>query len=163
VFVLAGVVLLEAGFLRDHIAADIRQLLDAGRGGSTHAVARTSADPAVPAAAPASAGPVTGVDLRALSPCAPGSACSVRLLVRLDPGAGQQVVTWTYRIVDRCTGATTMAPGGSMALPPRGRRAAAVTTVALPAGQGLALIAVTQEPAVAASPPVLVGSCTPHP
>jgi hypothetical protein len=50
-----------------------------------------------------------------------------------------------------------------MTLPPGGQRAAAVTTVALPAVPGLALIAVTQEPAVAASPPVLVGSCTPHP
>ena len=163
VLILGGAVLLEVGFLRDHIATDIGLLLDAGRGGSSSSAARTPADPPVAAPAPASAGPVTAVDLRALAPCAPGSSCSVRLLVRLDPGAGQQAVTWTYRIVNRCTGASVAARGGSIAVPAGGQQAAAVTTVPLPALPGLALIAVTQEPAVAASPAVLVGSCPSRP
>jgi hypothetical protein len=34
-----------------------------------------------------------------------------------------------------------------------------VTTVALPAGRALGVVAVTRAPAVAASAPVLVGSC----
>jgi hypothetical protein len=162
VLVLAGVVLLEVVFLRDHIVSDVRVLLDAGRGGSAPSTAQRSTDPPLVAPAPASAGPVTGVDLRALGPCSPGSPCSVRLLVRLVPAAGQQVVTWTYRVVDRCTGASAMAAGGSVALPAGGQRAEVIASVPLPVAPGVALVAVTQEPATAASPPVVVGSCPSH-
>ena len=70
------------------------------------------------------------------------------------------VVTWSYRVVDRCTGATDMAPGGTVTVPAGVDRAAAVGTVALPAGQAVAVLAVTDLPAAAASPPVPAGSCT---
>jgi hypothetical protein len=44
-------------------------------------------------------------------------------------------------------------------VPAQGERAVAVATVPLPALSAVAVFAVTDTPAVAASPPVLVGSC----
>lgn len=163
VLVVVAVVLLEVAVLRGKIATDIGLLLDAGRSGSAPSAApERDGLPIVPPA-PAAAGSVTAVDLRALAQCAPGVPCTVRLLVRLVPGAGPQVVTWAYRIVDRCTGATDTAPGGSIAVPARGEQAAAVGTVTLPARQAVAVVAVTDLPAAAASAPVFVGSCLSRP
>lgn len=159
VVVLAAVVLLEVAVLRDDIATDIDLLLDAGRGESSPSAApEPDGRPIVPAA-PAAAGSVAAVDLRPLAQCAPGAPCTVRLVVRLVPGVDPQVVTWSYRIVDRCTGATESAPGGSVAVPTEGERAVAVGTVPLPAERPVAVVAVTDLPAVAASSPVFVGSC----
>jgi hypothetical protein len=157
--VLAGVVVLEVAVLRDKIATDISELLDAGRGGSTPSAApKPDGLPLVPPA-PAVAGSVRGVDLRPLGQCAAGAPCSVRLQVRVAPGAQPQIVTWSYRVVERCTGAVVPVPGGSVTVPAGGQRAAVVATVPLPAGQALGVVAVTRTPAVAASSPVLVGSC----
>jgi len=161
VLVLAVVVLLEVALMRDNIATDVSLLLDAGRSGSTSSTAPKPDGLPIVAPAPAAAGSVAGVDLRPLAQCAPGAPCTLRLLVRLVPGGEPQVVTWSYRIVDRCTGATTTAPGGSVAVPAGGERAATVGTVALPALQAVAVLAVTDVPAAAASRPVFAGSCLP--
>ena len=83
----------------------------------------------------------------------------MRVLVRLAPGAEQQVVSWSYRFVDRCTGATDTAAGGSVAVPAEGKQAAAVDALTLPAAQALAVVALTETPAAAASAPFIVGSC----
>ena len=162
VVVLAAVVLLEVALLRDHIATDIRLLLGAGRSGSASSSPEPDGPPIVPPA-PAAAGSVTAVDLRPLGRCAPGAPCTMRLLVRLVPAAEPQVVTWSYRIVDRCTGATAAdsAPGGSVTVPAAGERAAALGTVTLPAADAVAVVAVTDLPAAAASPPAFVGACPP--
>jgi len=163
VVVLAAVVLLEVAVLRDHIATDIRLLLGAGRSGSASSSPPEPDGPPIVPPAPAAAGSVTAVDLRLLAPCAPGAPCTMRLLVRLVPAADPQVVTWSYRIVDRCTGATVTdtAPGGSVTVPAGGERAAALGTVTLPAAHAVAVVAVTDAPAAAASPPAIVGSCPP--
>jgi hypothetical protein len=63
--------------------------------------------------------------------------------------------------VDRCTGTTNTAPGGSVTVPPGAERAEAVGIVALPPTTAVAVVATTDRPAVAAAPPVLVGSCEP--
>src|SRR3954462_3237787 len=159
ILVLAAVVLLEVVVLRDRIAADIGLLLDAGRGGSTSSPAPKPDGLRIVAPAPAAAGSVSGVDLRPLTQCAPGAPCTLRLLVRVVPGADPQVVNWSYRIVDRCTGASGTTPGGSVTVPAAQDRVAVIGTVPLPALPGVAVVAVTQLPAVAASAPVLVGSC----
>ncbi|MGY1641824.1 hypothetical protein ACI782_11915 [Geodermatophilus sp. SYSU D00703] len=161
IVVLAAVVLGEVALLRDDIATDIDLLLDAGRSGAEASTApEPDGLPVVPPA-PAAAGSVAAVDLRPLARCAPGAACTVRLLVRLTPGVEQQVVTWSYRVVDRCTGATEAVPGGSVTVPAGGDRAEAVSTVALPDLPAVAVVAVTEGPAAAASSPVLAGSCHP--
>jgi hypothetical protein len=163
ILVLAGAVLLENALLRDKVATDIGVLLDAGRSGSTPSAApKPDGLPVVPPA-PAAASSVRGVDLRPLAECTPGLPCTVRVLVRVVPGAGPQVVTWSYRIVDRCTGAVVPVPGGTTSVPAGQERVAVVGTVALPTAQAVGVVAVTEVPAVAASAPVLMGSCVPPP
>jgi len=159
VLVLAGIVTVEVAVLRDKIAADIGVLLDAGRGGAAAAAAPTPDGRTITPPAPAAAGTVTGVDLRAFAPCTPGRPCTLRLLVGLEPGAGPQVVTWSYQFIDRCTHASVTARGGSVTVPATGRRAVAVRVVPLPALQAVAVVAVTDRPAAAASRPLLIGSC----
>lgn len=159
--VLGAVVVSEVVLLGDDISTDIDLLLDAGRSGEEpEDEPEPDGLPVVPPAPPA-AGPVTGVDLRALAPCATGAPCTVRLLVRLEPAAEPRTVTWSYRIVDRCTGASSTVPGGEVAVPPQADRVAVVGVVPLPALAGLAVVAVTDGPAVAASAPVSTGSCRP--
>jgi hypothetical protein len=161
VAVVVTVVLLEIAFLGDDIIADVDLLLDAGRSGSApSAAAEPDGIPVVPPA-PAAAGVVTAVDLRALGRCTPGAPCTMRVVVRLVPGAEPQTVTWSIRVVDRCTGVAETVPGGSVVVPPGAEQAAVVDPVALPQTAAAAVLAVTERPAAAASPPVLVGSCPP--
>jgi hypothetical protein len=161
ILVLAAVVVSEVVLLRDDITADVGVLLDAGRGEKDTSAAPEPDGPDVTAPAPAAAGSVAAVDLRPLGHCAPGTPCTVRLQVRLIPAAEPQVVTWSYQVVDRCTGQVGVAPGGTVTVPPQGDRAAEVGIVALPPLDGVAVLAVTNAPAAAASAPVLVGSCRP--
>jgi hypothetical protein len=159
--VLASIVVVEVVVLRDEIATDIGLLLDAGRSGPTPSSAPEPDGLPVPPPAPTAAGSVAAVDVRPLGHCAPDAPCTVRLLVRLVPAPERQIVTWSYRLVDRCTGATGTAAGGSVAVPAKDRRATAVGTVRLPAARAVAVVAVTEKPAVAASAPLFVGSCRP--
>ena len=162
VAVVVTIVLLEVAFLRDDIAADVHLLLDAGRSGSALSVAtEPEGVPLVPPA-PAQAGSVTAIDLRALDRCTPGTPCTMRVLVRLVPVTDPQTVTWVIRIVDRCTGIAETVPGGSVVIAPGEEQATAVGMVPLPHAAS-AVFAVTGRPAVAAGPPVLIGSCPPAP
>jgi hypothetical protein len=79
--------------------------------------------------------------------------------VRLAPRPDPQVITWSYLIVDRCTGVSASTPGGTVTVPPGGGRAVAVGTVAVPDLSAVAVVAVTDHPATAASTPVSFGSC----
>lgn len=161
ILVLAAVVVAEVVLLRDDITADIDMLLDAGRGEDRPSAAPEPDGPELAAPAPAAAGSVAAVDLRALAPCAPGAPCTVRLLVRLLPAAEPQVVTWSYQVVDRCTGQAVTVAGGTVTVPPQADRAAAVGSIPLPPLDGVAVFAVTDAPDAAASAPVVVGSCKP--
>jgi hypothetical protein len=158
---LAALVALEVAFLRDDITTDIERLLDAGRSGS-EATATPGVDGLpLEAPAPTAAGSVTAVDLRPLAECAPGAPCALRLVVGLAPGAQDQPVTWSYLVVDRCSGAAQTVPGGTVTVPPEGGQTAVVGTVALPAVPAVAVFAVTDLPAAAASAPVSFGTCLP--
>ena len=159
--VLVAVVLLEVAFFRDDIATDVNLLLDAGRSESAPIAAQEPDGLSLVSLAPAAAGTVRGVDLRTLEPCVPGAPCAVRVLVWLVPAPDPQTVTWSFRVVDRCTGATGTTPGGSVTVPPGAEQATAVGTVALPPDAAVAMGAVTDVPVAAAAPPVLVGSCEP--
>jgi len=154
------IVLLEFAFLRDDILADVHLLLQAGRSGSVPVDVPESDGLPLVAPAPPAAGSVLAVDLRALDRCAPGAPCPMRVLVRLVSGAEPQTVSWSIRITDRCTVGTEIVPGGSVVVTAGEVQATAVGSVPLPQTAS-AVFAVTELPAVAASPPVLVGSCAP--
>jgi hypothetical protein len=161
VVVLAAAVGLEFAFLHDRLARDVQLVL-----GGDRAAHSTSPSPerakALPLPAPPAAGAVTGVDVRALQPCAPAADCEVRLLIRLRPQPEPLAVQWVVQVYDRCTGGKVEQPGGAVSVQPGGEDVHAVTSVSLPRGRSLAVVAVTEEPARAASPPLLVraeGAC----
>ncbi|TKJ31387.1 hypothetical protein [Blastococcus sp. CCUG 61487] len=161
--VLGTVVASGVALLGDDITRDLHLLLDAGReqdGGEDGGEVAGEVPPPPPPAPPA-AGAVTGVDLRPLARCTPGALCSVRVLVRVVPAAAPQEVTWSYRVVDACTGEAATAPGGSVTVPPHADSGTVVGLVQLPAVAAAAVFAVTDAPAVAASAPVTTGTCSP--
>jgi hypothetical protein len=151
--VLLAVLALEVFLLGDRISADLAALRAAGQSSDRGPVDLTA--PLEPVA-PAASGAVTGVDLRALARCAPGGGCQVRVLVRLVPQALPRRVQWHYLVQDRCSGAERRVEGGSVTVAPGGREAAVVGQLAVPPGRALAVTAVVEEPARAASAAVLV-------
>jgi hypothetical protein len=85
--------------------------------------------------------------------------------VTLQPQAEPQTITWDFRVVDRCTGEAVNVPGGTVTVPPHADRADVVSTLGLPPGDALGVLAVTNQPFTAASAAVNVpapGACGPH-
>jgi Protein tyrosine and serine/threonine kinase len=114
---------------------------------------------AVPVTAPPAAGPVTGIELQPLrGSCRPGASCPVQVTVRLQPQPAAQEVRWSFRVFDRCTGATTVQRGATATALAGWAYVFATSSPTLPAGHPLALVAVTEAPAAAASPAVLAGA-----
>jgi hypothetical protein len=129
----------------------------------------------VPNFGPSSAAPITSVIIcSADTPCkVPGSsnetstACtlaSCHVEVGLYFSSAQRVpVSYVLQFFDRCTGATTQLPGPKPYTPPG--YAIVIPSdrwpVSIPAGvKSGALVAVAQQPAVAASAPLLLGAST---
>lgn len=180
--VLVAAVSVEFALLHERLTQDLHLLMGSGRSeqSATAPAGPTPVElPPVPRPAPASAGVVGGLDLRALEPCAPGAVCAVRILVQLHPPLNRQsqdgpsqdgrpqeatqqqpisprAVEWTFHVVDRCTGSQYSVPGGVVSAAPDSDQVQAVSTVPLPPGHALAVIAVTSEPDRAASGPLLV-------
>jgi hypothetical protein len=132
---------------------------------------------AVPNYGPASIAPITSVIIcSTATPCnVPGSApetatacdltaCKVEVGIYFS-GAQRVPVSYILKFFDRCTGTTTDLPGPNPYTPP-GYNIVIPTDhwpVSIPSGvKSGALVAVAQQPAVAASTPLLLGgtSCT---
>lgn len=135
---------------RGRLAQDFEVLRDAGRSNAAVVVDRPEL-PALPSPAPASAGPVVSVGVRALRPCLPGQPCVLRIQVLLHPAPFARSVQWVYRAVDRCTGAVTDLPGGAVEASAFADRLDVVQTVPLPRAQVLGVHGLTSGPAAAAS------------
>jgi hypothetical protein len=155
VLVLAAVLLVEIAVLGEEINSDIQAALDAGRSETTATTSAPELPPVVPPA-PTAAGPITWVDLRPVEPCTPDAECALRMRVLLQPRPEPQELVWDFRILDRCTGASVTATGGTVTVPPNGDRADVVDTVPLPRGEALAVMALVSWPATTASPAVAV-------
>jgi len=135
----------------------------------------TGGPQAVPVFAPATAGVVTKVQIcTQASPCKiPGAAnetgtscdlntrCQVEVAVYFSSVQKSVPVGYTLKFFDRCTGQTTDLPGTRTTTASTGYIVAIPAdhlAAALPAGvKSGALVAVTQQPAVAASAPLLLG------
>jgi len=111
----------------------------------------------VVALAPSKAGAISAVDLRPLASCSARAACPVRLTVRFDPAYSGEAVRWHLAVVNRCTGSTKVLARGTVTGLP-GTYVFDSTSAVLPAATSMAVIAVTDAPARAASPPLLVPS-----
>lgn len=107
--------------------------------------------------APKQADPITGVTVeRAEGACTPGKVCPVRVDVRLVPSAQQRTVAWSLRVIDRCTGKVAKRDGVSMTSLVGWHQVYGISRPKLPKGKALAIVAVTESPAKAASPPLQV-------
>jgi hypothetical protein len=146
----------------------------ANRGGSTNTQARHSPGPTaspkasasptnaiqqVPVYAPAAAAPVTSVVIDpANSNCQQVSgACKLEVDIKFS-SVQRSNVSFIVKFFDRCTGTTTDLPGASFT-PPGFTLVILDKTVTLPAGaKSAAVVVVTQNPAAAASAPILLGA-----
>jgi len=151
--VLLAVLALELFLLGDRISADLAALRAAGQSSDREPVAVL--EPVAPVA-PSAAGAVTGVDLRPLARCVPGGGCQLRVLVRLVPEPAARQVQWHYVVLDRCSGSARQVEGGSVTVAPGGREVAVVGQLTVPPGRALAVTAVVEVPARAASAAVPV-------
>jgi hypothetical protein len=122
-----------------------------------------TAPPPVPSLAPGSAGSISGVDLRPLAICTPATSCPVRVTVRFASAYTGEQVVWRIALINRCTGATTTVPARTVTGDSGFSYVYDTASVKLPAARSLAVIAVTEAPARAASPALLLpaggGSC----
>jgi hypothetical protein len=132
---------------------------------------------AVPVYAPSSAAPVSKVQIcTPESPCnIPGStpetatvcdlsSCKLEVAIYFTSSQKSVPVSYTLKFFNRCTGTTTDLPGAKTTTPASGYIVAVPTdhlTVRIPSGvKSGALVAVSQQPAVAASAPLLLGAET---
>jgi hypothetical protein len=129
---------------------------------------------AVPNYGAASADPVKAVQIcSAASPCnIPGSSaesatacdvssCHLEVAIYFTAVQKSTQVSYVVKVFDRCTGQTTDLPGPSTTTPSSGYIVAIPTDhwpVSIPSGiKSGAVVAVAQNPAVAASAPLLIG------
>ncbi len=147
------VVVAELALLQERIGEDVARLRAAGGAPTTSTVPAPRGLPPVAQQAPPASGAVSGVRLRALDPpCTAGRVCGLVVGVdRVSPGP----TTWSLVVVDRCAGTATTAPGAST---PGTPGALGIATVVLPPAPALAVVAVTETPARAASLPLTIGS-----
>jgi hypothetical protein len=130
---------------------------------------------AVPVYAPSSAAPVSKVQIcTKASPCnIPGqpaesstactlTACTVEVAVYFSTSQKSVPVAYTIKFFDRCSGNTTDLPGAKTTTPASGYIVVIPTehlTVRMPTGvKSGAIVAVSQQPATAASQPLLLGA-----
>jgi hypothetical protein len=127
----------------------------ATRSPSAVATSRSGTPRPVAALAPLTAGVIAGVDLRPLAACTAKSSCPLRVTVRFAPAYSGEQVVWRIAVFNRCTGSTSVVAHGQVAGAP-GSYVFDSTTATLPTARSMAVIAVTDTPARAASPPLLV-------
>lgn len=111
---------------------------------------------AVPALAGPHAGPVTGVSVQKAGSCKPGALCPVKVTVHLRRASSARTVSWKVGAARVCTRAITWSPPTTMTAQAGWTTAYAHSSVRVPQGRRLALVALTTTPARAQSRPVPV-------
>jgi hypothetical protein len=160
VAVLGLVVTVEVTFLHGPITRDLQTL----RGGIAGKTAGTRVTRPIPLAGPEiGAGPVRVLDVRPLQSCVAGRPCPVRVLVDFAPQAKPLSVSWTFEVIDRCSGASVSRRGGDALLPAEARQLVRLGSVQVPGWRAPELVALTTGPVAARSAgfpiPPSVGVC----
>jgi hypothetical protein len=101
-------------------------------------------------------GPVTGVVLQKTGSCKPGALCPVKVTVHFRPAATTRAVAWKVGAVRLCKRGITWSAPTTMTAQAGWTTAFASSSVRVPKGRSLALIALTTAPARAQSRPVPV-------
>jgi hypothetical protein len=111
---------------------------------------------AVPAVAPLHAGPVTGVAVQKAGSCTLGSLCPVKVTVHLRPASTTRTVSWRVGAARVCKRGVTWSPPTTMTAKPGWSTVYAHSSVRVPKGRPLALVALVTSPARAQSRPLSV-------
>jgi hypothetical protein len=126
---------------------------------SSPTVAATPTPGQVPVFAPAAAGTIKAVTLKAGSPsCAPGSSCTFNVVINFNPAGSSHDVSWTFKTVDLCTSKVTDFSGGLITADGTWNTTDGNTTISLPAARGQLGVVALSGPDVAASAPLLLGT-----
>ena len=102
------------------------------------------------------AGPITGVAVQRTGSCTPGAPCPVTVTVRFSPASTTRPVTWKVGVARWCGSGITWSPPVTVTAQPGWTSVYASSSIAVPRGRSLALVALTTAPARAQSPPVPV-------
>lgn len=112
--------------------------------------------PDVAALAGRAAGPITGVELQKAGSCTPGAPCPVTVTVRIRSASTTQPVAWKVGTARLCGSGITWSAPITVTAQPGWTTVYASSSVPVPEGRSLALVALTTAPARAQSPPVPV-------
>jgi hypothetical protein len=108
------------------------------------------------------AGPITGVALQKTGGCRPGALCPVKVTVHLRPDSTAQPVGWKVGTARLCKRAITWSAPTTVTAQAGWTTVYASSSVRVPKGRSLALIALTTTPARAQSPPAPVTGSSLH-
>ena len=117
---------------------------------------------AFPALAAHSSGRIRGVVLQKNTSCRPGTACGVTVTVQLAPAGVSQVVGWRVGVARRCVRRMAWSPETTVTAQPGWTRVFASSSVLIPKGKSLALVALTSTPKHAQSRPAPVAGASLH-
>jgi hypothetical protein len=106
------------------------------------------------AVAPLRHGPITSVAVQESGPCAPGALCRVTVTVHFRPSSTARPVVWKVGTARGCTRAITWAAPTSVTALAGWSTVYATSSVRIPLGRSLSLIALTTAPDRARSRPV---------
>ena len=113
----------------------------------------------VPVFAPAAAGSVKGVALKAAGgTCTPGASCTLNVVITFAVAGSPHDVTWRFKTVDMCTAAITDFNGGLITADGTWNTTDGNTALTLPPARGQLAVVALSGPDVAASTPLLLGT-----
>jgi hypothetical protein len=111
---------------------------------------------AVASIAPRQAGAITGVTLQKTGTCTPGALCPVTVTVHFSPESTARTIGWKVGAARVCTRGITWSPPVTVTAQPGWTTVYASSSVRVPKGRSLALVALTTTPDRAQSRPVPV-------
>ena len=112
--------------------------------------------PAVPTLAPRHAGAVTGVVVQKVGSCKPGALCPVKVTVHFRAASTSRPVGWKVGVARLCKRGITWSAPTTVTAQSGWTRVFAHSSVRVPKGRSLALVALTTTPARAQSRPLPV-------
>jgi hypothetical protein len=117
---------------------------------------------AVPALAGRHAGPVTGIAVQKTGSCKPGAVCPVKVTVHFRPASTSRDIAWKVGAVRMCKRHIAWSAPTTVTAQPGWTTVHAHSSVRVPKGRSLALVALTTTPARAQSRPVPVTGSSLH-
>jgi len=117
---------------------------------------------AVPALAGRHAGRITGIAVQKAGRCQSGALCPVKVTVHFRPASTTHPVSWKVGVARLCKRGITWSAPTTVTAQAGWTTVFAHSSVRVPNGRSLALIALTTTPARAQSPPVPVAGASLH-